>query len=286
MTEQSPETEASPPPRYLAAVMYYGSVDFEHLACMRELRKNPRIGDVLEMRGCPYIGIGRSVAAQVALDRGFDGILFVDHDIIFEPGEVTRVLDSCEETRGVVGAAYPMRSPGSKMIGAVDLSQTQNDTVRFFEGGEVHPALYLGMGFTAIHRDALEKTGRNEPLVVSGVVDELMVRPLFSLLIEEGKWYGEDVSFCIRAKRAGVGVFMDTRLRVWHKGAYTYGLEDCSIVVPYMTSLEALYQDDPNLVQSEATPHAEVRRAAAAKAARTEGSEPSNDVVFPTSIAI
>lgn len=281
-----PTTDRSPS-RYLVAVLYYGSVDYEHAKCMRRIKDDPRIVDALELTGCPYIGIGRSIAAQVALERGLDGVLFIDHDIIFEPGEITRVLDSCDETRAVVGAAYSMRSPGSKMIGAVDLSQTQNEKVRFFEGGAVHPALYLGMGFTAIHRDALVAMGKNEPSVRSGVVENLAIKPLFSLMIEDDKWYGEDVSFCIRAKRAGVGVYMDTALRVWHKGSYTFGLEDCSIVVPYMKSLEALYKDDPQLMQSAATPHPEVLRAQTKRdEAIAAGTELENESHFPESASI
>ena len=238
--------------KYLVGVLYYGNVDKEHDNCMRAIEKHPRIAGFAQISGCPYICIGRStiVEKMLSLPPEVEGLLFIDHDIIFDPSAVERILDSCDQTRGVVGAGYSMRSPGAKMIGAVDTAKIpEGKKLVFFEGGGLYSALYLGMGFTAIHRSALETIGKDLPYFENGVTD-IPIRPYFALLREEGKWYGEDVSFCLRAERAGVPVDMDTSVRVWHKGTYTYGLEDCGIIVPWLSSLEGIEKTAPSPVQS------------------------------------
>jgi hypothetical protein len=172
-----------------------------------------------------------------------------------------------------------MRSPGSKMIGGIDTAKFEKEQpgkkVVFFDGGGIYPALYLGMGFTAIHKDVLEKLAPTLPILDNGVTHQ-KIRPYFSLIQEDGKYYGEDVSFCLRAARIGARIDMDTRLRVWHKGSYTYGLEDCGIVVPFLNRLEGVLADDPQAMLSAHSPHPEVRRALQGEPAT------SSPVVSPT----
>lgn len=262
--------------KYLIGVLYYGAIDREHDACMQQARRHPLIRDIFSMSGCPYIDIGRSAIASYALDQK-TSLLFIDHDILFEPEGITQIIESCEKTRGVVGAGYSMRRAGVQMIGGIDTRQLPaGESVKFFDGGDIYPAVYLGMGFTAIHHDALSRIAQGMPRLKSGIT-ELDMHPYFSLLQRDGNYYGEDVSFCIRAHDAGVPVYMDTRVRVYHKGTYCYGLEDCGYVVPYMNTLVAIMTEGgPAAKACEFTPHPEI---AAGHAAR----EPLDDELFPRS---
>lgn len=285
----APAAQPSPlPARYLVGILYYGGIDREHDRCVQALKNHPYIHAVMEMHGCPYIDIGRSIIATKVLDDPqFGGLLFFDHDMIFEPEEVTKLIDSAEACKGVVGAAYSMRRPGH-MIGGIDTRHLQKDEkVVFFNGGGPRPATYLGMGMTAIHRSVFERlvkhadekhakrtrflehtpavkeaflaTGHaNEaqfdsllaevkdalrphelPRLMSGI-SEAPVVPFFSLLQLADVYYGEDVSFCLRCHDANIPVQIDTRVRVYHKGSYCYGLEDCGMVVPYCDRLESV----------------------------------------------
>lgn len=306
---------------YLVGVLYYGPIDREHDKCVEALRNHPYIATLFEMHGCPYIDIGRStIATKVLDDESFGGLLFIDHDMIFDFAEVTKVIESAEACQGVVGGAYSMRRPGNSMIGGIDQAQLEpGEIVTFFEGGGCRPAVYLGMGFTAIHRSVFEKLYRGSPKktldlgpstldmesgsessepqapspkpaaapavlsypelwkdpahgqrtpdaaqniekqkaayvidlgqpalprLKSGISAQDVV-PYFSLLQAQGSYYGEDVSFCLRCHDAGIPVQMDTRIRVYHKGSYTYGLEDCGMVVPFCSTLKSLPSDSP-----------------------------------------
>lgn len=149
---------AAPVPRYLVGILYYGAVDREHDRCVKALTGHPYILDVMELTGCPYIDMGRSIIATRVLDHPeIDGLLFIDHDMVFEPGEVEKVIESAERSRGVAGAAYSMRRPG-RIIGAIDGSKLEpGQKVVFFDGGQAVPAQHLGMGMTAIHRSVFER---------------------------------------------------------------------------------------------------------------------------------
>lgn len=289
-SKTEPATGKAPAKPYLVGVLYYGGIDREHDKCIQALRSHPYVATVFEMHGCPYIDIGRSIIATNVLDHPeYGGLIFFDHDMIFDPEEVTKLIESAEACQGVVGAAYSMRRPGH-MIGGIDTTKLAiGEKVVFFDGGSSRPATYLGMGMTAIHRSVFERlvTKADEkhekrhsflkhtdivekmmgkatefgldaskitelvaevkdalkphelPRLKSGISDADVV-PFFSMLQLNGVYYGEDISFCLRCHDAKIPVELDTRVRVYHKGSYCYGLEDCGMVVPYCSRLESV----------------------------------------------
>lgn len=291
------------PKKYLVGVLYYGAIDREHDRCVKALHGHPLVHDVLELTQCPYIDIGRSIVATSVLDNpDIAGVLFIDHDMIFDRAEAVALIESAIESDSVVGAAYSMRKPGA-IIGGIDGSRLEDGTqVRFFRGGSRYAANYLGMGMTAIPRSVLLRlvdasrakkalqdarvaelrellarvtaiVGEDDTpvdparasalfeLLVPSLADEDLPRlesgiskapvvPFFSLIQRKGYYYGEDVSFCVRCHDTGVPVALDTRVRVYHKGSYCYGIEDVGMEVPYCDSLEVLDTPNPTVARA------------------------------------
>lgn len=328
---QTTETPPAPPKKWLVGVLYYGSIDREHDRCVKALHGHPLIADVLELTGCPYIDIGRSIIATSVLDNAeLGGLLFIDHDMVFDPKEAIATIESAIEADATVGAPYSMRKPGH-IIGGIDGSKVAPGTeLRFFKGGARLPANYLGMGMTAIPRSVLvrlveasdRKAKRQAEIVaelrrfmegvtnaiitegdhegepadasrgldllaelvpelrdpdlprLSSGISEAPVVPFFSLIQRKGYYYGEDVSFCLRSHLADIPVCIDTRIRVYHKGSYCYGLEDVGMEVPYCESLEIVDTATP-----KANPALFSRNAAVQSA--LEAAAP--DLVIPTS---
>lgn len=283
-----PESSISPEgvPGYLICTPYYGAADFDHLSgYQRLMREYPALvrpfvpkgatestakGQIYRITGCPYIDVARGAAAAVALRGGFEGLFFIDHDIIFDPQDVVAMMREAHREQAIVYQLYSMRTSGKRAIGAPDPSVKK---ATFHKGGGLYPGLYGGFGFTAIPRFALEAIGESmleldagwaklqgifslrsgfpdwrelkEALSCEGALadhlrahesDEIWKRVIRKL--SGNDYAGEDISFFHRAKRLGLKTLLDTRPVIAHKGTYRYGLEDVQLCVPRFESLE------------------------------------------------
>ncbi len=264
-------------PNFLVATPYWGAIDAEHLDSVMALRRlyPDTIARHFQVRGCAYIDIARATAAQAALDGGYDGLFFVDHDVIFDPRELIGMMRAAEFAQTVVYGLYSMRRSGDRMIGAFHPDVKHASC---FAGGGLYPGFDGGLGFAAIPRVVLEAVGAHMLPLKTGERRDgkaCEVKPLFALrsamqdwpeLFERlateglltldgeigreefarviasmhaGGWYaGEDISFFSRVRRAGFAPLVDTRPRLAHHGAYRYGLEDVQLVVPRGETLE------------------------------------------------
>ncbi len=179
---------------------------------------------VLSTRESSHIDVARSFLASTALDMGADVVVFIDHDMLFDPLDVEVLAERTRETRGVIGAAYSMRKMGAGLVGSF---KPDTPDAIFFEGGGLYEAAgALGMGFTAIHREVFEKINKlpDYPQLRS---QEGSMRPYFQKITVDGYWLKEDASFCHIARLVGAPLHVDTRFRVKHQGEHWFGIEDC-----------------------------------------------------------
>lgn len=274
-----PDSDVQPDglPGYLIATPYYGAGDFDHLEGYRRLQaeypalKRPFVptgstvptarSQIYRVLGCAYIDIARGTAAALALKGGFDGLFFIDHDIVFDPQDVIGMMRAAHAEQAIVYQLYSMRTSGKRAIGAMDPSVKR---AIFHEGGGLYPGLYGGFGFTAIPRAALEAIGRDmleldtgfsriqgifslrsgfpdwvelmgELRRLGALNEDAPQRSLWEQAIRSlsgNDYAGEDISFFHRARRLGIKTLVDTRPRIAHKGSYRYGLEDVQLSVP------------------------------------------------------
>ncbi len=160
-------------------------------------------------------------------------LVFIDSDISFSRADYDCLVGSCLETKGVVGVPYiTKRLDGLQQL-ACDIRTDDLEPRNFYEQGACYPARYVGMGFTAIHREAVDRIVASERMerVSFGSVQGMTAYPLFMPLIVDGQYLHEDYAFCERAKRAGVGLFAETRPRgIRHHGEHAYRVEDLDLV--------------------------------------------------------
>jgi len=244
-------------------IPYFGGADLEHLDCVRALTD---LGvPLMTVRNHPYIDHARAVLASRTLREmhiqregqadQWDTLFWIDHDIMgFTPDDVFGLVETCRKTGCVVSGAYPMKKPGGNMVGAFHPEVIEKGAVRFFEGGELQSAIGVGMGFCATPMKVLRDVSLTLP---SLRCSDTVVWPFFHHLLTEepkppietydeptdGAYMGEDYSFCRRVIEAGHEILIDTRIRIEHKGAYKYRLEDMGIVVPHCEFLNVSYQE-------------------------------------------
>jgi hypothetical protein len=224
---------------------YWGSYDKEHFQCVMDLSN--AYPDIIlgSVQDCPYIDQAKSILATKYMDT-CDVIVIIDHDMIFKPETVIQIAESAMEKQGVVGAAYGARMRGAKRpLAFIELPVT------FFEGGSVVPASTIAGGFMAIPTQLLRDMVDALGLRKAQTCLDFDAYPFFHCIVDQetGKWWGEDMSFCRRvvqtiAPDAGdltgkpcPGLYIDTRIRVGHKGSYVYHIEDGLMSVPREASV-------------------------------------------------
>lgn len=183
--------------------------------------------DTAMMSDCSMLEQARSFIASRALERGATVTLWVDDDMLYEPQHAFELARSCRYL-GMVGAIASQRKPrGLSNVNFLD-PVSGRDLVFYGEGSGVAEVLSVGFGLVAVSRSVYEALDVPEVLGFDGAP----MRAYFQSLIVEGQWFGEDRSFCHRVREAGEKIYIDTSVRVGHRGAYDYYLEDTMGAVP------------------------------------------------------
>jgi hypothetical protein len=205
-------------------------MDRMHMACMQQLNHvYPDIATV-GVPDCPYIDQAKSIIATRHMDDS-DVVVIIDHDMIFEPEAVMMIATAAHEKQAVVGAAYSARGGTGQQIAFID------PPVTFFEGGGLVEVTAMAGGFIAIPVSVLERLVERNDMETAQTVMDFMAYPFFHCIVMNQKWWGEDLSFCLRCRDAGIGLYIDTRPRIGHKGSYVYMLEDALIKVPTLKTM-------------------------------------------------
>lgn len=247
-----------PGSQFALCIPSFGALDLDQQKSIAMLEAAGMV--VIALHDCPWIDIARSWLAETALGLG-RGVFFLDHDIQFMPNDVLRLCEQALTLNAVVAAPYCMRKSGRNIIGSFDVPP---GPIPFFKNGQTLPAYYSGLGFAAIPAAVLQGIDAPKlrcPALLEGLGWSAPVRPWFALDCSTGFYAGEDVSFCnrvhdltVRIMEAEPGmdanwelshggrparVFLDSRVRIAHRGVYDYGIEDAGIVVPRVDDLES-----------------------------------------------
>lgn len=153
----------------------------------------------------------RNQAAIRMLETDCDGLLFIDADQSFPTYALNRLIETDKPVVGfpIVRKVIPYK-PNISLYNAKEDEYCIYDDYprgRLFEVG------YIGMGFTYIKREVIEK----------------MTYPYFDFVWHTNKKYkkgqkmmGEDVYFCRKAKEAGFGVWADSTIEIGHIGNFVF----------------------------------------------------------------
>jgi len=206
------------------------------LGCETGLRELESRGyEVRRVRGYAAIDQCRSQLATDALADGFDELLWIDSDIAFDADDVERLR---QHQLPLACAIYPKK--GRKEIACHVLPGTESLT--FGASGGLVEILYAGAGFLHTRRSVFEAIQRTQGLPICNRRDARPLIPWFMPMVkpdigdsqdgDQGYWYlAEDFAFCERARRAGFGIFADTRIRLGHCGSYEYRWEDAGLEI-------------------------------------------------------
>ena len=149
----------------------------------------------------------RDTIAEFAVTNAYDYVLYVDSDMMWTADDISRLV---AHDTDIVSGLYVTRN-GENM----NVAYSQVITRNIF-----HPAKLIvdkGVkGYTEI-----AAVGFGFCLIKIDVIKTMAKR--YKTLFEPFKGVGEDIAFCIRAKRCGYKIMLDRDVRLGHIGEAIYG---------------------------------------------------------------
>ena len=154
----------------------------------------------------------RDTIARFAVENDYDYILFADSDMVFCADDLKKLL---AHQVGICSGLYVTRDGRNenvvykKIITRRRFPYRQPKLIADNETTGFAPVLACGFGFCLIKVSVIK----------------CMLKYYKSLF--EPKWgVGEDIAFCIRARRCGFKTFIDRDVKLGHVGEVVYGDRD------------------------------------------------------------
>lgn len=173
------------------------------------IRAKWELGIVTEV-GNPYISCARATMLRKALDAKADVVVFIDHDVSWDPGDLPRLI----ETEGdVVAGTYRFKHEPEEYMGALQPDINGYPQVRADGCVKAHS---IPAGFLKITANGVNKFMQAFPELCFGDRFSLAV-DLFNHGAYEGRWYGEDYAFARRwrEKCGDIWVIPDLNITHW-----------------------------------------------------------------------
>jgi hypothetical protein len=188
------------------------SRDYESL-----LQHTVLIGDIFNDA---LISRSRSVRISTWLDQTeLPVMIFIDADVVWQPGDIERLVRSAMETEGIVGGVYPKRC----FYGGAATRANVNGWVM----GEdrLLPVRHTGTGFMAIHRKGAQRIARDLPYVRGSFLPFCLPFLYENEANGELEYLSEDYALCERAQIVGVPVHVGLKPHLGHVGPYEFRMD-------------------------------------------------------------
>ena len=194
-------------------------MDMVHTAFMESLLKLQPAGDVDFGITCSsLIYDARNMLANKAIVEGFDRVLWLDSDMVFEPDLEQRLAARLDEGYDIVSGLYFTRKSPIRPVIYKEIYIEQN------EDGSVKP---VSVNYDDYPRDSFFEIAACGFGAVMMTVDVLKrIRDHFGLPFSPAIGFGEDLSFCMRAKELGIPIWCDSSIKLKHIRHYEVSEED------------------------------------------------------------
>lgn len=165
--------------------------------------------------GCPYISHARARMLRKALDAGADTIIFIDHDLSWDPQDLLKLI----ETEGdfVAGTYRFKRDDEERYMGTLFTHEDGRPIVR---ADGCIKAEWVPAGFLKITRAGVRRFMRAYPELLFGPPENPSV-DLFNFGAHKGVLYGEDYAASRNWNDLGGEIWIIPDLNLTHWAAET-----------------------------------------------------------------
>ena len=149
-------------------------------------------------------------------------MIFIDHDILFTPGDIHRLYQDLCNGYHLIGGLYSVRDGGHVALSTI------RQEIRL--DGTIKEVRYLATGFMGFDKEILTQMVDKLKLPLLHEKSWCECYPFFTFCYSRSRkiLLSEDWTFCVNARKAGYKVFVDTSIQVGHKGQKIYFPRDCS----------------------------------------------------------
>lgn len=148
----------------------------------------------------------RTDLALLAVAKKYDFVLWIDSDMTFKPDLLKRLMADMDG-RDMVAPLFFMRIPPYEPVMysklRKGLTPAENEHQKLIDYPEDRMFTVEGIGFGCV-------------LMRTKVIEDVVNR--YHELFGHIPGYGEDLSFCIRARGCGYDIWVDPTIEVGHKG--------------------------------------------------------------------
>lgn len=151
----------------------------------------------------------RNQLTEIARANGCEYIFFVDSDMTFRGDVLQKLLADAEENNidVVTGLCFTRKQPiRTAIVKKCEYSQD--------EDGQLFPDAVNYMDYPKDELFPVEACGMACCLIRMSCVDNVLEH--FGLPFSPAQGWGEDLSFCIRARELGHKIYCDSRVKVGH----------------------------------------------------------------------
>ena len=177
------------------------------LPCIEAAGYEHGMAQILNM---PYISAARATMLRAALDAKAHVIVFIDHDVSWEPQDLLKLI----ETEGdVVAGTYRCKIDDEEYMGLIESDSSGRPVVRE-EDGAISAKL-IPAGFLKVTEAAVDKFMDAYPELCYGPHFHQSV-DLFNHGVHDRVWWGEDYSFARRWKAKCGPIWIVPNLNIDH----------------------------------------------------------------------
>lgn len=164
-------------------------------------------GTEVAIASCSLIYEARHTLAKKAIDDGFDRVMWLDSDMVFEPDLLNRLSADLDQGLDFVTAVYFSRKNPINPI----VYETCHPTK--LKNGDLYPTV---KSFREIPEELFEIEGCG---FGAAMMTTDLIRRAGPLPFYPTDKYGEDLSFCRKVREAGAKLYCDGRIRLGHIGS-------------------------------------------------------------------
>lgn len=184
------------------------SMDQMPVEFVKSLVNLEKTGDVsVEIISCSLVYQARNDLAKKAIKMGADLVLWLDSDMVFPTHLLKDMLESMKGRDIVAGVCHMRRPPFKpcifkKLRQGITADENQAEMWLDYPREGVFEIEGCGFGCVAVRTEAIRR-----------VIEKY--HEAFSPL----PGYGEDLSFCLRARGCGYRIYCDPDIQIGHKAA-------------------------------------------------------------------